>query len=151
MNYEIVNLKKKIVVGLTARTRNSDPNMGNVIGSMWNGFYENGIYATIGNKVNEKALGIYSDYASDVNGEYSATVACEVSTADFIPKNAVVKVIPEGKYAKFVVRGHMQEAVAKFWQELWGMELDRAYTCDFEEYQDSSIEDATIHVYIAMK
>lgn len=151
MNYEVVNLKEKIVAGLTGRTRNSDPNMGNVIGSLWNGFYQNGVYYTIGNKVNEKALGMYSDYASDVNGEYSVTVACEVSKADDIPQNAVVKVIPGGKYAKFVVHGHMQQVVAKFWKELWGMEIDRAYTCDFEEYQDSCIEDATIHVYIAIK
>ncbi|MDD6771388.1 GyrI-like domain-containing protein, partial [Inconstantimicrobium porci] len=56
-----------------------------------------------------------------------------------------------GKYAKFVVRGHMQKAVQQFWQELWKMKLDRKYTADFEEYQDDCIDNAEIHIYIALK
>ena len=40
--------------------------------------------------------------------------------------------------------------VARFWQELWEMDLDRAFTYDFEEYQDDSMEETCIHMYIAL-
>lgn len=147
---EIVNLKEKKVVGLTAKTKNSDPNMTNLIGSLWQRLYGEEVYPKINNKVNEKAIGMYSDYEEDVNGAYFVTVGCEVSKADSIPEGAVVKVIPEGKYAKFVVRGHIQRAVGEFWQKLWDMNLDRNYKCDFEEYQDGNVDNAEIHIYISI-
>ena len=151
MEYEIVNLEEKKIVGLTARTNNSAPDMGMVIGGLWNDLYQKGIYQKINNKANEKAVGLYSDYESDMAGDYDVTIGCEVKITDNIPGNTVVKVIPAGKYAKFVVRGHMQKAVQQFWQELWKMKLDRKYTADFEEYQDDCIDNAEVHIYIALK
>jgi predicted transcriptional regulator YdeE len=121
-----------------------------IIGSLWQRFYQNGIYASIPNKVNDKTFGIYSDYESDVNSEYSVTVACEVNSAESMPKDVAVAKIPSGKYAKFVVKGHIQKAVAEFWEKFWQMELDRSYKCDFEEYQNGNIENAEIHIYISL-
>lgn len=150
MDYEIVDLTEKTVVGISARTKNSDVNMTTIIGSLWSNFYQNGIYASIPNKVNTAALGIYSDYETDVNGTYQVTVGCEVSSIDNLPLNTMVKKIPAGKYAKFIVHGHMQQAVAAFWEELWQMNLDRNYQCDFEEYLNSDMENAVIHIYISI-
>ena len=65
MKYEIVTLKEKIVVGLSARTNNLSPDMGAVIGGLWNRFYNEGIYASIPEKANNKALGIYTDFEND--------------------------------------------------------------------------------------
>lgn len=56
-----------------------------------------------------------------------------------------------GKYAKFIVKGHMITAVAQFWQELWKMDLDRAFVCDFEEYQNDDCENAEVHIYIGVR
>ena len=150
MNYEVVNLKEKIVVGITARTKNSDKNMTKIIGGLWEDFYGKGIYMSINNKINDKAVGIYSDYESDANSEYSITVATEVSKVENISNELVVKTIPEGKYAKFIVKGHMQKAVAEFWSDLWKMNLDRNYKCDFEEYQNCDMNNAEIHIYISI-
>lgn len=150
MNYEVVNLKEKKVIGVTCKTKNSDSDMQLKIGSLWNKLYNEGLYAKINNKENGKSLGIYSDYESDCNGVYSVTVGCEVNDTTDIPKDAVVKVIPEGKYAKFIVKGHVQKAVAEFWGKLWNMNLDRNYKCDFEEYQDCDMENAEIHIYISI-
>lgn len=44
MNYEIVNLEEKKLVGVTDRTKNSDSNMTMKIGALWNKFYNEGIY-----------------------------------------------------------------------------------------------------------
>ena len=151
MNYEIVNLKEKKLVGVNIRTNNNDPNMSDDIGKLWDEFFNQGIFFKIKNKVNERTIGLYSNYESDFTGDYDMTVACEVSDDKEKPKGTIVKIIPAGKYAKFIVKGHMQKAVYEFWQQLWEMDLNRAYTCDFEEYINSDIDNAEINIYIALK
>ncbi len=149
MKYEVVNLTEKTVVGLTARTNNASPDMGAVIGGLWGRFF--GIYSAISQKANDKTLGIYTDYASDEHGDYTVMTACEVASADTVPTHAVSKTIPAGRYAKFVVQGPMQAAVAEFWRQLWAMSLPRSYVCDFEEYQNADPENAIVHIYIGLK
>lgn len=151
MMYEIVELEAKTVAGLTARTCNNAPDMGAVIGGLWQRFYQDGVCASISHRKNEKALGIYTDYSDGDTGEYSVLVACEVEDTENIPKNVTVRLLPKGKYAKFIVKGHMQKAVADFWEKLWKMNLPRSFICDFEEYQNSDFENAEIHIYIGLK
>ena len=150
MEYEIVNLEAKTVVGVAARTNNNAPDMGKIIGSLWTQFYQNGIYAAIQNKKNEKSLGIYTEYAGREMDDYTVEVACEVTEEKDIPEGTRTLEIPAGKYAKFVVHGNMMQAVADFWGELWKLDLNRSFICDFEEYQDCEEENATIHIYIGL-
>lgn len=151
MNYEIVQLKETKVAGLTARTNNGSPDMPQVIGGLWQRFYEDGVYASIGNKTDSKALGIYTEYAGKELDDYTVMVACRVESAEALPEGASVRTLPGGPYARFVVRGDMRQAVADFWQELWKMDLPRSFVCDFEEYQNEDMEDAEIHMYIGLK
>lgn len=151
MNYEIVHLKEKTVVGLTARTNNLAPDMGTVIGGIWHKFYEDGIYAAIPNKSNERTLGIYTDYAGDEKDDYTFMAACEVDNCEADLEGTVKRTLPTGTYAKFIVKGNLHQAVGKFWQELWNMNLARTFVCDFEEYVNSDLEHAEIHIYIGIK
>lgn len=151
MDYEIVQLKEKTVVGISARTNNLAPDMGAVIGGLWERFYGQGIYESIQHKSNGKALGIYTDYANAETGDYTIFVACEVDRAGNLPKETEKKVIPKGRYAKFVVKGELHQAVAQFWQKLWTMDLPRSFGADFEEYQNGDTENAEIHIYIGLK
>lgn len=151
MEYEIVNLEEKTVAGVQARTSNLSPEMGSVIGGLWKSFYEDGIYASIPEKCNQKVLGIYMNYAGDEADEYTAAVACETKKHATVTEEAVKWTIPAGRYARFVVTGNMHTSVAKFWEELWRMELPRAFVCDFEEYQNADMEHAEIHMYIGLK
>lgn len=151
MDYEIVKLEEKKAAGLTARTNNQSPDMGAVIGGLWNRFYSEGIYTSIPGKANGKALGIYTEYEGNEKGDYSIVVACEVEGEQELPEGIVIKTIPAGSYAKFIVRGDMHEAVAKGWEEIWKMDLPRAFSCDFEEYQNDDMEDAEIHIYVGLK
>lgn len=150
MDYEIVTLNEKTVVGYSACTSNSSSDMGQVIGGLWEHFFSEEGYFKIGNKVNDKTLGIYTDYTKEEKGEYTVVVACEVNSIEGV-SDFVVRKIPAGKYAKFIVKGNMITAVAQFWQELWQLELDRSFLCDFEEYQNSDCENAEIHIYIGLK
>lgn len=148
LEYEIVSLPEKQIVGIAAQTSNTAPDMQQVIGSMWSKFYSEGIYEAIPGKTDAKALGIYTDYAGD---NYTALVACAVDGSGNAPQDTVRRTIPAGKYAKFIVHGDMVTAVSAFWQQLWAMELPRAFTYDYEEYQSDEMENAEIHMYISLK
>lgn len=151
MNYEIVTLKEKTVVGIAAKTNNYDPNMGTVIGGLWNRFYGEKIYDSIPDKKNNKALGIYTDYEGDEKDNYTVLVACEVNSTPANNNSLSVRKIPEGNYAKFVVKGDMYKAVADAWQKIWQMNLPRTFIYDFEEYQNDDMNNAEIHIYIGIK
>jgi Uncharacterized protein conserved in bacteria len=147
MEYEVVTLEEKIAVGICARTSNTAPDMGAVIGGLWNRFYD-GIHAAIPYKANEKSLGIYTDYAGDEKSDYTVFAACETTQQ---PEGAyTVCRIPAGRYARFIVHGDMVQAVAKAWQEIWAMQLPRSFQCDFEEYQTDCTDNAEIHIYIGL-
>ena len=159
MDYEVVYLEEKKVAGLSARTNNQAPDMGTVIGGLWENFYTSA-YDKIRQKTNDKSLGIYTDYAGSEKDDYTILVGCEVES---FPDYSITKTenqeeekpltfltIPAGKYAKFIVHGDVHLAVAKFWVQLWKMDLPRSFTCDFEEYQNSSMEGAEIHIYISL-
>lgn len=146
MKYEIVNLKEKIIVGVSAITSNNSPEMSAIIGGLWEKLYQGGVNQSIKNKVNQYAIGLYSDYSGD---QYTVTVGNEVSVSE--NEELTVKIIPAGKYAKFSVQGNMVTAVAEAWDKIWKMNLDRSFTGDFEEYLNSDWENANIDIYIALK
>ncbi|HKM00347.1 MAG TPA: GyrI-like domain-containing protein [Mobilitalea sp.] len=146
MNYEEITLAEKVVVGLSAKTSNGDPQMQEIIGGLWQRFYQEGINDSVKNKVNGYAIGLYSDYEAD---NYLVTVGNEVSKAD--NPGLSLKVIPAGRYAKFVIKGNMITAVADAWNDIWQMNLNRSFTGDFEEYLNGDMENAEINIYIALK
>ena len=143
MNYEIVELKEKTIVGFAARTSNEDPQMGAIIGDLWKQLYTPENTEKIQNRVNAYAIGLYSDY--DKEG-YQVTAGFEVSDAES-GNGFAVKTIPAGRYAKFSVHGDMIEAVANSWKEICETQLDRTFTGDFEEY----LSQEDIDIYIAIK
>lgn len=151
MDYEIVTLKEKTVVGFSAKANNTSPDMGDIIGNLWKSFYSENGYSRIPDKANDKALGIYTDYEQKEMGNYTIIVACEVINSLHTPKDFMIRTIPAGNYAKFIVRGNMITAVAEFWQKLWRMELKRTFLYDFEEYQNGDCENAEIHIYIGIE
>lgn len=152
MNYEVINLEEKTVAGLTIRTSNNDPAMAKSIGSIWKKFFADGVYQSIVNKYGDKSIGLYTNYEEDVHGAYDMMACCEVVDTINLPAGVDTQVIPAGRYAKFIVHGDVQQAVAKFWTQLWSMDLERKYSCDFEEYQSGcDMKNAEIHIYISLK
>lgn len=151
MTYEIVTLKETKATGIKARTNNQAPDAGTVIGGLWQRFFGEGIYQSIPHKTNGKALGIYTDYAGNEMSDYTAVVACRVEAEAGMPEGIEILTIPAGRYARFVVKGDMVKAVSEFWTRLWKMDLPRSFACDFEEYQDDGMEEATIHIYVGLR
>ena len=153
MKFEIVELEEKIVEGIEVKTTNENGKSIQDIANMWQTFFMQGIYEKIENKVNGKTIGLYTDYEKDYTKPYNFVVCTEVSENSKNMENRVVKVIPKGKYAKFVIYSDVQNVVGQAWQEIWKMDLNRKYTYDFEEYQNNSndMQNQEIHIYIAVE
>lgn len=153
MKYEIVELEEKLVVGIKVKTTNQNGKSIQDIGTTWKKLFAEGIYEKIQNKVNNKTIGVYTEYEGDYTKPYIFVAGAEVNQK--IENNAeiVSKVIPRGKYAKFVIIGDVQNSVGQAWQEIWDMDFKRKYTCDFEEYQNNSVDmqKQEIHIYIAIE
>lgn len=148
MNYEIVSLKAKTIVGLTAKTGNNDPDCQKIIGGLWQSFMEKGVWESLKNKANPYCVGLYSDYDfADI--QYNVTVGAEVSENGNPELSA--KVIPAGKYAKFHIRGDVVKDVSRAWEEIWGMPLERTFSADFEEYISNENGVAEIDIFVALK
>ncbi|MEI2987486.1 MAG: GyrI-like domain-containing protein [Oscillospiraceae bacterium] len=147
MNYEIVNLEEKIVVGITARTGNNDPECQKVIGGLWQDFMSKGIWESMKNKANEYCIGLYSNY-DFTDMTYDVTIGAEVTQAD---TKINVKKIPGGKFALFRVKGDVVKAVSEAWEKIWAIPLERSFAGDFEEYVSNENGIAEINIYVALK
>lgn len=152
MSYQIVTLEERTVVGLSARMRNEDPECGAVIAGLWRKLFEEGTFFAIPHPADERSIGLYDSYETDMTGPYDLTVGRAVTHPEGRPEGTVVKTIPAGRYAEFVVRGDVQEALGAFWSAVWQMPLDRAYTADFEEYgPPAEGGEQEIHVFLSLK
>lgn len=152
MTYQIVTLEERTVVGLSARTRNDDPACGETIGTLWRRLFEEGVFFAVPHPDGEHSIGLYDAYETDMTGPYDVTIGRAVTDPAGRPGGTVVKTIPAGRYAEFVVRGDMRTAVGAFWAAVWQMPLERAYTADFEEYwPQKEGEEPEIHIYLALK
>lgn len=149
MNYEVKVLDEKLVVGKSIITTNENGKCMKDIGSMWQKFIGEGIYESISNKVG-KVIGLYTDYEGDASKPYRFMCCSEVS--EIGADNLENRKITPGKYAKFTIKGHMVTAVGKAWSDIYNLDLDRKYDCDFEVYHNDSedINNQTIDIYISL-
>lgn len=152
MKYEIVELEEKVVAGIKIKTTNQNGKAMQDIGTTWQKLFAEGIYERLPNKVNGKTIGLYTEYEGDFTKPYAFIAGAEVSQEFVGDEKVAIKIIPNGKYAKFVIIGDVKSSVGQAWQEIWNMDLKRKYTCDFEEYQNNSedMQKQEIHIYIAI-
>lgn len=152
MKYEIVELEEKVVAGIKIKTTNQNGKAMQDIGTTWQKLFAEGIYERLPNKVNGKTIGLYTEYEGDFTKPYVFIAGAEVSQEFVGDEKVAIKIIPNGKYAKFVIIGDVKNSVGQAWQEIWNMDLKRKYTCDFEEYQNNSedMQKQEIHIYIAI-
>lgn len=152
MKYEIVELEEKIITGIRIKTTNQDGKAMQDIGMTWQKLFTYGIHEKIANKINGKTIGLYTEYEGDYTKPYTFIAGAEVSREEQSGEEIESTIISKGKYAKFIIIGDVQNSVGQAWQEIWKMDLNRKYTCDFEEYQNNSkdMQKQEIHIYIAL-
>ncbi len=147
------------IAGITARTNNANELTPTAkIPQLWTDYFQQNVAGQLFNQVNEGVMyGLYSDYETDVNGDYSITLGVEVSTDKDVPKEMSVKTVPASKYLVFSSeKGSMPDIVIKAWQDIWAWfanaEVERTYTGDFEVYDERcQPNEAQVDIYIAIK
>jgi predicted transcriptional regulator YdeE len=161
MPLRIVEVKEFSVIGIEARTNNAkEMTNDGVIPKQWGKFFAEGILSKIPNKLDPSIYAVYTDYASDRNGDYTFFIGAKVSETSTIPTGMVVKRVPAGKYAIVTsAKGPVQNVVPQAWQQIWSFEDKselggaRAYKADFELYDQRSRDpkDSQVDIYVGIK
>ena len=144
-----VNITDKIIAGICINTNNK--NASTIIPKLWDEFYKNKIPTKIEHKKdNSFVYGVYSDYDSDMNGNYTLTAGVEINRKDIKKYNPVI--IKKGKYILFEQEGEISKIVADTWIKVWeyfeeNKDIKRRYQSDFEVYEN----DNSIKIYIGIK
>jgi len=144
------------VMGTQVRTSN-EPEGDPVrqIGSHWQRFYGEGLAGRIPNRTDTNVVyGVYTHYESDYRGPYSHLIACEVGDSANVPEGMSALTIPAAEYLVFTGVGEMPAVVMETWRAVWqhfeqSSRDERAYTVDFERYDQR--EPSRVEVHVAVK
>lgn len=145
------------IIGIQTRTKNefeADPAKAKIM-PLWNKYFMENIEAQIPGRINEnKFMGIYTDYESDFNGEYSLLICGETENLNDVPSLLIGKEIKEAKYLKFTNEGKMPGVVIETWKFIWNYFSEntgvrRAYTNDLELYDKTQNE--KVEIFISIK
>jgi predicted transcriptional regulator YdeE len=158
---KIVEQPEFSVIGIQARTSNAkEVKGGGAIPKQWDRFFKEGIADKIPNKVDSTIYAVYTNYASDYNGEYDFIVGMKVSSVPAVPLGMVVKKVPQGKYAVVAsAKGPVAQVVPQAWQRIYTLDDNkqlggaRAYKADFEVYHQRSQnpQESQVDLYIGLK
>jgi predicted transcriptional regulator YdeE len=148
------------VIGLSVRTTNAIEFAGNGnIPTLWSKFIAEGWAEKIPNRADKNLLAVYTDYASDENGEYTYMVAARVASAAHVPEGMVAKAVPAGKYSVLTSnQGPLQVVIPQMWKRVYDLtpaELggSRAFTTDYEVYDQRAADpqNAVVELHLALK
>lgn len=152
---KIVTRQQQVVTGMSVRTTNAAEmdSRTQKIAPMWQQFM--GQYGEqIANKL--MVYGVYYDYESDMDGQYSVMAAVEEGELT-IPVGCeplATQVLASGNYLCFSAEGEMPQVVFSLWQTIWDYfsspecPYQRQYLTDFECYTSDSTVDIYIGVHV---
>lgn len=143
-------VKSLMLQGISVRTNNENEQNEETqkIAPLWAKYDEEHVYTKTLDKANNTSFyGLYLNYESDVNGDYDAMVAVEVTKA----KNKAI-VIENEKYLVFKKEGELPDVAFDLWTEIWeyfenNNEYERSYKIDFERYSKRD----EVEIFISIK
>lgn len=144
-------------VGRAARTTNeAEMTEEGMIPKVNEYFFENQLLEKISHRKNNNIIALYTNYESDEKGSYEYAVGCEVGEDNILSDEMKRFTIPEQKYIVFTTKkGPLNEVILEAWQFIWNWSKDnkRAFTADFELYDEKSIDpqNGQADIYISVK
>jgi predicted transcriptional regulator YdeE len=159
-NPRAVHQEEFTVMGISVRTSNAEQATPTApIGKQWERLFKEGVLAAIPNKADANIVAVYSDYASDKDGEYDYLLGARVTKVENVPEGLTVKNVPAGRYAVFTSeRGPVQKVVVAMWQRVWATPKsalggDRAYKADYEVYDQRAQNpaDSVVDLYVSVR
>jgi CubicO group peptidase (beta-lactamase class C family)/predicted transcriptional regulator YdeE len=160
MNPKVVERDGFTVIGITARTTNAkEMTPDGVIGKQWMRIFQEGVLGKIPNKADASIVAVYTDYASDHNGEYTYLLGVRVTSDAEVPEGMVAKNIPGGKFAVFTSdKGPAPQVVPATWMKINSLPQDavggaRLYRTDYEIYDERARDpqNLQVDVYVGIK
>jgi CubicO group peptidase (beta-lactamase class C family)/predicted transcriptional regulator YdeE len=160
MSPRIVDQPEFVVAGIAVRTSNAkEMTADGVIGKQWMRFMQEGLYGKIPNKADTSIVAVYTDYASDHNGEYTFLLGARVTSDADLPAGMVAKKIPGGKFAVFTTeKGPAPKVVPGAWMKINSLPQsavggDRTYRADFEVYDERAKDPQNLQadLYVGIK
>lgn len=159
MKAKVVQQEAFTVVGIAVRTNNAKEATDSFIGKQWGRLMQENLLAKIPNKVDRNIVAVYTNYASDKDGDYTYILGAQVTKDGPIPYEMVTTTVPSGRYAVFTSeRGPVQQAVLATWKRIWATPKnepggDRAYKADFELYGERAKNpaDSIVEIYIDIR
>lgn len=160
MSPKVVEKAGFTVIGISARTTNAkEVTAEGVIGPMWGRLFQEGLLAKVPNKADQSIVAVYTDYASDHNGEYTYVLGARVSSDTDVPAGMIAKKIPAQKFAVFTSEnGPAPKVVPQLWMKINSLPKtavggDRQYKADFEIYDERARDpqDLQMDIYIGIK
>jgi CubicO group peptidase (beta-lactamase class C family)/predicted transcriptional regulator YdeE len=155
MNPKVVDQDGFTVIGIAARTTNAkEMTPDGVIGKQWMQFLQESVFGKIPNKADTRIVAVYTDYASDHNGEYTYLLGARVTSDAKVPDGMVAKKIPGGKFAVFTSdKGPAPQVVPATWMKINslpqnGVGGDRLYRADYEIYDERARDPQNLQVDI---
>ena len=147
------------VIGIEARTTNAkEATADGVIPRQWQRFFQEGTLDKIPNKIDGRIYAVYTDYASDHNGEYDFVIGARVKPGTVPPPGMVLKAVSGGSFAVFTSeKGPLPEVIPQAWRKILMLEDEkkfaRTYKADFEVYDERSQnpQNSQIDIYIGIK
>ena len=130
------------------------------IPALWQKFFQDGVAGKIPSKNGRTIYAVYTDYASDRNGEYSFVIGMKVQPGSRPPAGMVLKEIPASDYAQATTDlGPVSKVVPEAWARLWLLEKKaqlggkRAYRADFEVYDERATDpqNSEVDLFVGLK
>jgi predicted transcriptional regulator YdeE len=141
------------IIGISVKTTNANNQAATDIPGLWQKFMSENIALNIPNKIDAAVYSVYCRYESDYTAPYTTLLGCKVSSIENIPAGFDYIEIAGGNYEQFEAKGNLMEgAVYKTWVDIWNTNLPRAYTTDFEVYDEKSADpsNAMVDIFIAL-
>jgi predicted transcriptional regulator YdeE len=147
-------------MGIAVRTSNAkEMTADGQIGRSWMRLFEEHMLSKIPNKSDSSIVAVYTDYASDKDGEYTYVLGARVNSDTQVPEGMVAKKIPAGKFAVFTTdKGPGPNVVPETWMRINSLPRsavggDRVYQADFEIYDQRAADPQNLQadVYVGIR
>ncbi len=151
---EKTNIETFKIIGISVRTTNINGQGAKEIAELWGEFLSENILNKIPNKVNDTIYSLYTEYEGDHTKPYTAILGCKVNNLKEIPKGMKGKSVDGGNYVKTSAKGDLMKGlIVNHWSKIFEMELDRAFTTDFEVFgtKAQNPKDAEVEFYVSIK
>ncbi|MFT4533915.1 MAG: putative transcriptional regulator YdeE [Saprospiraceae bacterium] len=113
------------------------------------------ILENIPNRTNNTVYCLYTEYEGDHTQPYDVVLGCKVSNTNNIPDGFTHLHVPESSNEQSLAKGVIEhgQAVVDTWMQIWQSDFDRAYSIDYEVYDEraENLQNAEVDIFIALK